>query len=654
MGYRLSASCLVLSVLLSRLPVHGQSHIERELRGRLVSIERGKENPIPVSDVAITAEFGISRVTSEPTGKQGVFRIPLPTTLHPGQEVTLVPDKSNYAVFSPYQGKQRIPYDPEEVLEVRILPKESPLFWSQDRIDRLIARFISESADRVVGAESRDQFEEFRLLVKSESQFRPDGKKVEGWRVSIVSCPIGSYENTFIQPSFNTDDLKSLRRRRGQDPNLNELHRIGDTVRSSILDGKLEPIFRASLNLAWKQEKGLRLVVLFTEQDVAEHVINPAELPIEAIRLPYGISTFKDFAATNRQFAVSRGLDQLNVVPPHIAYAVRVLVVAPSPKHPLGPSAEEQCKSIRKVFRGLAFDKRGEALKNGPVHVEFCDPPTYTEFQARLRTGGPWHIVHFVGHGGFQVVDEDPTPQAHLIFEREADHESDPKNAEELAILLNKSELSQLRLVVLTACSSAAPTPRDPGRYKYPASALDGVAQHLLRAGKVSAVVAMQFDLEIPAAEIFAREFYASLLADGQDIDVAVTEARQELALGGRYSLDSGTWITPAVYTRCLGGRVFEFMQQTRLAGTVTDADTFLPLQDVQLTLKDVEDINGMTPTVSTDEKGRFRFRRLPPGPERRVSLVAQRPGYLDSRTEQTLGHTHLVVKLSKLPGESR
>jgi len=495
--------------------------------------------------------------------------------------------------------------------------------------------------------EARGGFEEFRIEINSEGEaVREGSKKPPEWHVRILSCPIDEFNDrsTRIPLSFTIKRLNFLRRRQGQDPDLGKLRCIGDAVRKSILDEKLEPALVASVALARSQGKGLRLVFVLKQENVAEDSISPAELPVEAIRFPH-ILTLTEFPATGRNFTVSRSLGQPTVAPPEVIYPVRMLIVAAAPIGQNDVKAEESLSAIRAALNGLAFDAAGQPLANGPVRVTFCDPPTRDRFQQLLRDEGPWHIVHFVGHGAFQPVGDDPTPRAHLLFERPTSRESDPVGADEFGVALNRPGL---RLVVLTACSSAAAQPKDPGNSKYPANAFDGVAHHLLRATDVSAVVAMQFDLEVAAAKVFAREFYKSLLADQEDIDVAVSRCRQELAT--RFDLGSGVWITPALYSRSRNGRVFEFRERLGLGGSVIDADTLRPLPDVKLIIEDIDDLFGKTPTAVTDEAGRFRFPDLPPSLERQVRLVAQRPGYQVSRTDPTLGNMSHAIKLCPEP----
>ena len=496
--------------------------------------------------------------------------------------------------------------------------------------------------------EARGGFEEFRIEINSEGEaVREGSKKPPEWHVRILSCPIDEFNDrsTRIRPSFTIQQLNFLRRRQGQDPDLGQLRTIGDAVRKSILDEKLEPALVASVALARSQGKGLRLVFVLKQEKVAEDSISPAELPVEAIRFPQ-ILTLTDFPATGRNFTVSRSLGQPTVAPREVIYPVRMLVVAAAPIDQNDVKAEESLSAIRAALNGLAFDAAGQPLANGPVRVDLLRPtdqgpvpatPTRRRALAYRPFRRPWRV---------------PTRRRRPDAARPTSCSSGrPVGKATPSGPTSSASLSTrpgLRLVVLTACSSAAAQPKDPGKSKYPANAFDGVAHHLLRATEVSAVVAMQFDYEVAAAKVFAREFYKSLLADQQDIDVAVSRCRQELAT--QFDLGSGVWITPALYSRSRNGRVFEIRERLGLGGSVIDADTLRPLPGVKLIIDDIDDLFGKTPTAVTDEAGRFRFPDLPPLPERQVRLVAQRPGYQVSRTDPTLGNMSHAIKLYPEP----
>ena len=114
-----------------------------ELHGEVFSIENGEQSPKFFRDVQVSIrEFGASCLTND----QGLFRIGLPAHVLPGQEVTLRHDKKRYAICSPLLGKQLIPADLTRLVEVRMLPEGSKLFWTHERIEEFIARVASESA----------------------------------------------------------------------------------------------------------------------------------------------------------------------------------------------------------------------------------------------------------------------------------------------------------------------------------------------------------------------------------------------------------------------------------------------------------------------------------------------------------------------------
>ena len=181
-----------------------------------------------------------------------------------------------------------------------------------------------------------------------------------------------------------------------------------------------------------------------------------------------------------------------------------------------------------------------------------------------------------------------------------------------LAILLN----SGIRLVVLTSCSSAGPSPDDPVD-GYNPGAFDGVAQRLLAASnQIAAVVAMQFDLEDWAAVEFSKSFYGQLVEDrDRHLDAIVAEARRVLSTHRRGE-HTRTWITPVVYSRCRGGRVFEL---TGIDGNLSPVER--------------KELDGLDELVQTYRRSLEVIARYPPGVQ----------AYLEPEL------AHVVAELEKL-----
>jgi hypothetical protein len=268
------------------------------------------------------------------------------------------------------------------------------------------------------------------------------------------------------------------------------------------------------------------------------------ELPLEALHSPqYG------FLASNPTTPISRSPTQEpDRDPLRVPLPLRILVVVASPRDRPPANIEQEKEIIRHALSELSGP-------GGPIELEFCEPPTRAELVERLRDK-QFHILHFVGHGEFGIVGDDPSQRPHLVFEgpREDGQEhgvSDPLDALSLESLLRNKTV---RLAVITACASASPTPDE---QPYRARAYDGVAQTLIRdVSGVSAVVAMQFDLESDAAVTFSRTLYESLLNPDRQLDEVVALCREALAT--TKSMGHRAWVTPVVYWRCKDGKVFE------------------------------------------------------------------------------------------------
>ena len=150
--------------------------------------------------------------------------------------------------------------------------------------------------------------------------------------------------------------------------------------------------------------------------------------------------------------------------------------------------------------------------------------------------GGPWHILHFVGHGGFDQVSDEGI----LAFEDE-DGGLNRLPATQLARLL--ADHTTLRLVILNSCEGAQGGNTD---------VFSSTASILVRHG-LPAVLAMQYPITDRAAIEFSRGFYDAV-ADGWPVDAAVTEARKSISFGVTNTLE---WGTPVLFMRTPDGVLF-------------------------------------------------------------------------------------------------
>lgn len=387
-----------------------------------------------------------------------------------------------------------------------------------------------------------NEYNEFRLTLGA------DDSNPGQWKVQIIKSPadfvIGKKET--FKPGFTRTQLKLLRNRNGW-PNLNELKQIGDTVWQTVMAGSIADAFRLSLEKSLKYDKrGMRVSLSLLSQDdevLADDAVSISELPVEAI-----YENKLSFLATDIKTPFSRGLQiEPDIEPFEVSLPLRMLVVVATPKDKPEAKASEEVDAIKKALGNLIEE-------GGPIQLDFCVPATRRELSRRLQQASPYHILHFIGHGGFGIVENDPSEQPHICLEREDTSKSDPINSDLfLAMLLN----SHVRLLVMTACSSAAPSP---DKVPYDTIAFDGMAQRILGHpnGKVSAAVAMQFDLESEAAVIFTGSFYQNLLNPDKSLDEVVTQARYEISVATGLGPGHRAWITPVIYWRCKGGKVFD------------------------------------------------------------------------------------------------
>lgn len=378
------------------------------------------------------------------------------------------------------------------------------------------------------------EYEEFRI------ELAPNIQSPGKWDVTLTKCPVPGLAGPqgTVAPALTRKQLRRLRNRNNW-PSLAELQKIGADVWASVMNPGVNAAFMASRAVV--QEKGLRITVVLLGQGnepVPDDGVRLSELPVEAL-----YADALQFLATDVKTPISRSLQFDPSHDPHdIILPLRVLVVvaAPSDKPPADAAAEAQ--AIRNALAAISGP-------GGAVALDFCEPPTREELKRRVAR---YHIVHFIGHGGFDSIGNDATQRSFICMVRPDNGKSDPLDANDLTGILRNTEV---RLVVLTSCSSALPVPEEE---PYPIGAFEGLAQRVLTgASNVTAVVAMQFDMESEAAVDFTRVFYENLLRPDRSLDETVALARNQLSTNAQFGTGHRAWVTPTVYWRCKNGKVF-------------------------------------------------------------------------------------------------
>jgi CHAT domain-containing protein len=224
-----------------------------------------------------------------------------------------------------------------------------------------------------------------------------------------------------------------------------------------------------------------------------------------------------------RHIGVASAAAPLAVEPP-----VRILGIASSPR---GLAALDVAREKSQLANALS-----RLCNEGMAELIWTPSATWAELQEMLLSDC-WHVVHFIGHGGFDAERDEG-----VLALTGPDGQVDLVEASRLVDLLHQARPTP-RLVVLNACSGASTRVTD---------LFSGTAAALVRGG-VSAVAAMQYEISDPAAVAFARGFYGAI-AHGRGVDEAVSSGRVSIIGLNARTLE---WVTPVLYLRGNNSHLF-------------------------------------------------------------------------------------------------
>lgn len=351
-------------------------------------------------------------------------------------------------------------------------------------------------------------------------------------KVRVLDSPVGGQPpDAFETVAFPAGLRDTAKRLETRDLDLPGLTGLGEDLAAVLLPPTAREFYSRSLDRLGPTE-GLRIRLRLGTWALAT-------LPWEyAYVEPRGTSAGEKvslgFWALNRRLSLVRY--EILAVPQESLEPIgedhlRLIALSAEPKGSGDLSLEREIEAI-----GSAVGKI-EALRFEPYpHA------TWATLQAALDRAA--HIVHFAGHGSFEIeMGEDYGTlegRGALLFETE-DGEVDSRPAEEVALNLNQTGV---RLVVLAACEG--------GRVDG-VRAWSGIAPALVRAG-IPAVVAMQFRVRDDKALAFSQRFYEHL-ATGGSIDSAVTAGR--LAMFDSKDSYGRDWGAPVLYLNAGGGEPF-------------------------------------------------------------------------------------------------
>jgi len=352
--------------------------------------------------------------------------------------------------------------------------------------------------------------------------------------VAVVRSPAGETSATMHFPFSDlelTDHLKDLRiallSSGGQHRTMltaeeQAVQDFGQELFEALFAGEVRSRYDVSREQAWKENQGLRLKLRIQSPELAAL---PWELLYDSRNAEYVCLSRK--TPIVRYPELPQAIQPLVVTPP-----LRILgmIASPGDLHPLNVKKEKQ--RVEQALRSLRTQ--------GLVDVSWLEGQTSHDLQHEMQ-GGPWHIFHFIGHGGF----DHNTGEGFIALADEM-NKIHRLNATQLGRLL--ADHQSLRMVLLNSCEGAKSSERD---------IFSSAAAILIRRG-IPAVLAMQYAITDQAAIELARAFYEAL-ANGLPADAAVVEARKAISLTVPNTLE---WGTPVLYMRSPDGGLFNVQRQ--------------------------------------------------------------------------------------------
>jgi hypothetical protein len=344
----------------------------------------------------------------------------------------------------------------------------------------------------------------------------------DGYRVNMLHSPDGGEASVVVlldagallaqRPDLQRAVLMSSLATRGLSAEEKQLRAAGhDLFRALLGTGELIGQYRAA-----ERDDDLRIVLRVNDPGLAG-------LPWEAM---YDEAA-GGYVCRRHQLVRHVGVP-VRVAPLAVTPPLRILGIVSSPDGLDRIDVNAEKLHLASALAWLAG--------NGLVDLTWASSATWADLQDILL-GGAWHVIHFVGHGGFDLARD----EGYIVLST-PDGRKDRVEGRRLIDLLRQARPVP-RLVVLNSCSGATAGTTDP---------YSGTAAALVRGG-VTAVAAMQYAITDPAAIAFSRGFYGAI-AHGRGVDEAVSSGRVAiLGLSGR-TLE---WVTPVLYLRGQDSRLF-------------------------------------------------------------------------------------------------
>jgi Flp pilus assembly protein TadD len=361
-------------------------------------------------------------------------------------------------------------------------------------------------------------YKDFEILVTAEG---------EDFFARVLSSPagVGVAQHKLELPFDQNQILLRLE---------NAILRSVKPVRSSRLESDLRAIGDGLFRALLTQNDEMRLLYSGSRNALVDGSNLRVKLRIEAESLGalpweyfYDDLVLKDYLGLDAHTSLVRYVPMAQQTPRlSIEGPVRILGMAANPRTGTGvdfPRPLDVTDERARIDKAI-----GTLHESGEVNFQWVAGESYDDLFAAMYKG-PWHVFHFVGHGG---VDESGEGFVMLAGESGAAEEY---SASKLLRVLRLA--GPLRLVILNCCDSARGS--------------SSLAQKLILSG-IPAVLAMQFPISDQAAIEFSSAFYFAI-ASGEPVDGAVTHAR--IRMQNKSPIE---WGIPVLYMRAADGRIFD------------------------------------------------------------------------------------------------
>lgn len=340
-----------------------------------------------------------------------------------------------------------------------------------------------------------------------------------GEAAEIATFPFGELE---LENRLQAVQIALLRSggqtRQVLSPEEQAVQDFGYALFMALLPGEVRSRYDVSQREAVRQGAGLRIKLRFQSPEMAalpwEFIYDPRHGEYVCLSLNTPLV---------RYLALPHPVRTLRATPP-----LRILGMTANPQ---GTGHLNVALEKQRVETALS-----DLQRDGLVSLTWLEGETWRDLQRAMRHG-PWHIFHFIGHGGFDRAGDEG-----FIVLSDSDGNPHRLRATQLGRLL--ADHNELRLALLNACEGARSSDQD---------IFSSTAAILVRRG-LPAVLAMQYSIADRAAIEFARTFYEAL-ADGMPVDAATTEARQAISIAVAQSVE---WGIPVLYMRATDGALFD------------------------------------------------------------------------------------------------